>query len=72
MWTLGLLRRGELLESTAMPEIRGQAADLARAVLHALTATEPPSIPIGEQCTPTATMAPPAPLDPAVGAAQPR
>ncbi|GAB2702929.1 FAD/NAD(P)-binding protein [Kitasatospora kifunensis] len=72
LWTLGLLRRGELLESTAMPEIRGQAADLARAVLHALTATEPPSIPIGEQCTPTATMAPPAPLDPAVGAAQPR
>jgi len=33
VWTLGSLRRGELLESTAVPEIRTQAAQLATAVL---------------------------------------
>ena len=33
IWTLGALRRGELWESTAVPEIRGQAAALATAVL---------------------------------------
>ena len=33
VWTLGALRRGELWESTAVPEIRGQAAALATAVL---------------------------------------
>ena len=33
LWTLGSLRRGDLWESTAMPEIRVQAADVARAVL---------------------------------------
>lgn len=33
VWTLGALRRGELWESTAVPEIRQQAADLARALL---------------------------------------
>ncbi|MCX4744411.1 FAD/NAD(P)-binding protein [Kitasatospora sp. NBC_01287] len=33
LWTLGVLRRGELLESTAIPEIRNQAAELARALL---------------------------------------
>ncbi|WP_327070620.1 FAD/NAD(P)-binding protein [Kitasatospora sp. NBC_01250] len=43
LWTLGLLRRGELLESTAMPEIRGQAAEVADAVLTTLTAAEPPA-----------------------------
>ncbi len=33
IWTLGALRRGELWESVAVPEIRGQAAALATAVL---------------------------------------
>ncbi len=33
IWTLGSLRRGELLESTAIPEIRTQAAQVAEAVL---------------------------------------
>ncbi|ADB31206.1 HI0933 family protein [Kribbella flavida DSM 17836] len=33
MWTLGALRRGGLWESTALPEIRGQAAEVAKAVL---------------------------------------
>jgi uncharacterized NAD(P)/FAD-binding protein YdhS len=32
LWTLGPLRRGQLLETTAIPEIRGQAAALARAL----------------------------------------
>ncbi len=36
VWTIGPLRRGELWESTAIPEIRAQAADLARAVVAAL------------------------------------
>jgi uncharacterized NAD(P)/FAD-binding protein YdhS len=35
-WTLGALRRGELLESTAVPEIRTQALALATAVLDAV------------------------------------
>jgi uncharacterized NAD(P)/FAD-binding protein YdhS len=33
VWTLGSVRRGELLESTAIPEIRNQAAQVATAVL---------------------------------------
>jgi uncharacterized NAD(P)/FAD-binding protein YdhS len=33
LWALGALRRGELWESTAIPEIRGQAERVARAVL---------------------------------------
>jgi uncharacterized NAD(P)/FAD-binding protein YdhS/tetratricopeptide (TPR) repeat protein len=33
LWTLGALRRGELYESTAIPEIRAQARDLASAVV---------------------------------------
>ncbi len=33
LWTLGALRRGELWESTAVPEIRSQASGLAVAVL---------------------------------------
>ncbi|MGW0733156.1 FAD/NAD(P)-binding protein [Streptomyces sp. NPDC002851] len=33
LWTLGSLRRGNLLETTAIPEIRCQADDLARALL---------------------------------------
>lgn len=36
IWTLGALRRGELWESTAIPEIRIQAAGVATAVLDAL------------------------------------
>lgn len=33
LWALGALRRGDLWESTAMPEIRAQAAEVAQAVL---------------------------------------
>ncbi len=33
LWTLGSLRRGNLLETTAMPEIRCQADDLAQTLL---------------------------------------
>ena len=33
IWVLGALRRGELWESTAVPEIRGQASAVATAVL---------------------------------------
>ncbi|GAA3807379.1 FAD/NAD(P)-binding protein [Nocardioides panacisoli] len=36
LWTLGALRRGELWESTAVPEIRTQALALAADVLHAV------------------------------------
>jgi uncharacterized NAD(P)/FAD-binding protein YdhS len=36
LWTLGALRRGELWESTAVPEIRTQALGLATAVLDAV------------------------------------
>ncbi|MFJ5104785.1 FAD/NAD(P)-binding protein [Streptomyces sp. NPDC088554] len=36
IWTLGALRRGTLLESTAIPEIRQQAEDVARSVLCAV------------------------------------
>jgi len=36
IWTIGPLRRGELWESTAIPEIRVQAAELAQHVLAAL------------------------------------
>lgn len=36
VWTLGALRRGELWESTAVPEIRSQASALATSLLDAL------------------------------------
>ena len=36
LWTLGALRRGELWETTAVPEIRVQAAAVARDVLDAV------------------------------------
>ncbi len=36
LWTLGALRRGELWESTAIPEIRSQALVVATAVLDAV------------------------------------
>jgi uncharacterized NAD(P)/FAD-binding protein YdhS len=36
IWAIGPLRRGQLWESTAIPEIRSQAADLARSVVDAL------------------------------------
>jgi uncharacterized NAD(P)/FAD-binding protein YdhS len=39
LWTLGALRRGELWETTAIPEIRDQAAALAPAVLAAAVPT---------------------------------
>ncbi|MEU4877519.1 FAD/NAD(P)-binding protein [Streptomyces sp. NPDC021608] len=37
LWTLGAARRGNLLETTAVPEIRAQAAEVAATVLDALT-----------------------------------
>ena len=39
VWTLGAMRRGELWESTAVPEIRGQAARVATAVHQHLAAS---------------------------------
>ncbi|MDQ1745692.1 MAG: hypothetical protein QOE23_4031, partial [Pseudonocardiales bacterium] len=36
VWTVGPLRRGQLWESTAIPEIRQQAADVARELVAAL------------------------------------
>ncbi len=33
LWAIGSLRQGQLLESTAVPEIRGQAQDIADQVL---------------------------------------
>ncbi|MER8187956.1 FAD/NAD(P)-binding protein [Kitasatospora sp. NPDC094015] len=42
LWTLGAARRGNLLESTAVPEIRCQAADVAAAVLRSLPGRERP------------------------------
>ncbi|MFC5663896.1 FAD/NAD(P)-binding protein [Kitasatospora misakiensis] len=33
LWTLGALRRGSLLESTAIPEIRGQAREVAEDIV---------------------------------------
>jgi uncharacterized NAD(P)/FAD-binding protein YdhS len=38
IWAIGPLRRGELWESTAIPEIRVQAEELARAVVAHVTA----------------------------------
>lgn len=46
LWTLGAPRRGELWETTAVPEIRVQAEDVAQAVLtgwHAPAATAGPA-----------------------------
>ncbi|GGO90518.1 FAD/NAD(P)-binding protein [Wenjunlia tyrosinilytica] len=41
LWTLGALRRGNLWETTAVPEIRAQAAEVAVAVLDALVTASP-------------------------------
>lgn len=41
LWAVGALRRGNLWETTAIPEIRGQAAEVATAVLADLTARSP-------------------------------
>lgn len=40
LWAIGPLRRGALLETTAIPEIRVQAAALARTIPAAVAATE--------------------------------
>lgn len=42
LWTLGALRRGELWESTAVPEIRAQAAMVASDVVAAVSAAVEP------------------------------
>ena len=44
VWTLGALRRGELWESTAIPEIRTQAAAVAADVLDELGASRPAAV----------------------------
>ena len=41
IWTLGSARRGELWESTAVPEIRTQAAQVAAAVLDEIAPAAP-------------------------------
>ncbi|MEZ0578698.1 FAD/NAD(P)-binding protein [Nocardioides sp. MH1] len=43
LWTLGALRRGELWESTAVPEIREQAVAVAADVVAAVTEVRGPS-----------------------------
>jgi uncharacterized NAD(P)/FAD-binding protein YdhS len=40
LWAIGPLRRGALLETTAIPEIRVQAAALAQKIPAAVAATE--------------------------------
>jgi uncharacterized NAD(P)/FAD-binding protein YdhS len=45
LWTLGSLRRGNLLETTAIPEIRCQADDLATALRRHSEAREPSKAP---------------------------
>jgi hypothetical protein len=58
VWTLGALRRGELWESTAIPEIRAQASDVAADVLDALSLSRggsrrpDQSVPAAEPLTP--------------------
>lgn len=42
LWTIGALRRGSLWETTAFPEIRVQASELAACVLSYLTPSPPP------------------------------
>jgi uncharacterized NAD(P)/FAD-binding protein YdhS len=42
LWAIGAARRGNLLETTAVPEIRAQAAEVAGDVLAALTARRAP------------------------------
>ncbi|MCW2494676.1 FAD/NAD(P)-binding protein [Jatrophihabitans sp.] len=44
VWAVGPLRRGELWESTAVPELRSQAAEVARAVIEDL-----PALPIARR-----------------------
>ena len=43
LWTVGAARRGNLLETTAVPEIRAQAAEVAGNVLETLTGRRPPA-----------------------------
>lgn len=43
LWTIGAARRGNLLETTAVPEIRAQAADVATHLLDALTDRRAPA-----------------------------
>jgi uncharacterized NAD(P)/FAD-binding protein YdhS len=45
LWTLGALRRGQLYESTAIPEIRAQAKDVATALLSDLATPQSPGRP---------------------------
>lgn len=45
LWTLGSLRRGELWESVAMPEVRAQARDVAQGVWDALPPAPTPRRP---------------------------
>jgi uncharacterized NAD(P)/FAD-binding protein YdhS len=47
LYTLGPPRRGELWETTAVPEIRGQARTLAEHLLQRLDPTAEPCAPVG-------------------------
>jgi len=70
LWTLGAHRRGEMWETTAVPEIREQAAGLARSILGApvchttgdpeWTAGRTEDGPPGPEEVPTAVSSPPA------------
>ena len=53
IWTLGALRRGELWESTAVPEIRAQARALAGAVLDAIAPLPAASTTVGSSAATT-------------------
>ncbi|MCC3771666.1 lycopene cyclase, partial [Streptomyces sp. UNOC14_S4] len=58
LWTLGAPRRGELWESTAVPEIRGQAARIAQVLLDTvapLPATPPRRRPLDNLGEPLST-----------------
>jgi uncharacterized NAD(P)/FAD-binding protein YdhS len=49
LWALGSLRQGQLFESTAVPEIRGQAQDIAEQVLRHIRADQRETVTLGER-----------------------
>ena len=67
-WTLGALRRGELWESTAIPEIRAQAVGVAQAITSWVVESTRTTTALPIAQTPSAT---PATLPPRVSASRP-
>ncbi len=65
LWTLGAPRRGELWETTAVPEIRVQAEDIAKAVLAPWTSTTAALLKPPAHTTATIAPTPPAQDHPA-------